>query len=589
MPFSVMRHMWRLSYRAAPAMAFANIALIALIAGAVALTALGQRLVVDSAGGHAVGAVLVAALLGLLAHTATFALTHVQGEVSQDLTVRVARALDLEILALTTSIPTLRHLEHADFLDRVTNLRRGTQALATSIWRTAQALATLISIGLSVWLLAGIHPVLPLLALCAVPVLVLAGRGRRHVRLVRDQVAENDRYERAVHEMCLSPAHAMELRIAGSGAEMSRRADRAWQDTTHRLVVACRRALVYEATGWLLFTAALGGATALVLHLYTIHQAGLGDLVLLITLGTALSGQIHQTMASLSVVAEAGHVTRHYLWLKRYAASQPTGGRAVPEHLTSGIGLRGITFGYPGSGTPVLEDVDLDLPAGSIVGLVGINGAGKTTLVKLLTGLYRPDRGTVTVDGVPLADIAPDRWAASCTGVFQDFAKLQLLVRENVGIGDVPRMDNRAAVTDAVARSGAAPFVSALPDGLESQLGARFEGTDLSYGQWQKLALARGLLRRRCLLLVLDEPTSALDPQAEHDLFERFIDQSRAAAARHGAVTVLVSHRFSTLHMADHIVVLHGGHVVEQGDHAALLAADGVYAEHYTAQAATYR
>ncbi|MFF1442748.1 ABC transporter ATP-binding protein [Streptomyces sp. NPDC058295] len=580
--------MLRLSYLAAPLVTVVNVALIALLAGGVAVTALSQRLIVESAGDHALPAVFVAAGLGVVAHGASFILQHIQAEVRQDLTVRTARQLDHEILGLTARIPTLDHLERPDFLDRVTNLRRGTQALAASAWRVAQAAAALVSLGLSAWLLATIHPGLPLLALCATPLLLLTSRGRRHFRSVRDNCAEDERLERELHDLCLRPDAAKEIRIAGSGPVLSARATELWERTTVQLNRARLQAVAWETLGWILFAASLGGALALTVHLYSTGLAAVGDLVMLVTLGSALSRQIEGALFALGVVAEAGHVTRHYVWLKEYAAKQPQGTVPAPARLAKGISLRGVGFSYPGTDTPVLSGIDVDLAAGSVVALVGVNGAGKTTLVKLLTGMYRPDTGTVTVDGMPVADLDQHTWSARCTGTFQDFARLQLVLRESVGVGELSRSHVPGAVEEAMRRAGAEAVVRALPEGYDTQLGTVFGGAELSHGQWQKLALARGLLRRDPLLLVLDEPTSALDPQAEHDLFDRFTAQARDAAARLGAITVLVSHRFSTVHMADHIVVLDDGRVVEQGGHAELLAANGPYAQLFTAQAAAY-
>ena len=242
----------------------------------------------------------------------------------------------------------------------------------------------------------------------------------------------------------------------------------------------------------------------------------------------------------------------------------------------------------------VLDDVSLTLPAGAVVALVGENGAGKTTLVKLLAKLYEPTSGAILVDGTPLADIAPDRWRERLAGAFQDFFRFEFRARRTVGVGDVPRLDDAPAAVD---RAGAEDVVERLASGFDTQLGPTWpDGVEVSFGQWQKLALARGFMRDDPLLLVLDEPSAALDAETEHALFERYAAATRRSPAGprngnggDGRVTLLVSHRFSTVRMADLIVVLDGARLVESGSHEALLAADGRYAELYRIQAAAYR
>lgn len=248
----------------------------------------------------------------------------------------------------------------------------------------------------------------------------------------------------------------------------------------------------------------------------------------------------------------------------------------------------------------VLEDVNLDLPAGTVVAIVGENGAGKTTLVKLLAKMYEPSVGAILVDGVPLTRLNAAEWRSRLAGAFQDFFRFEFRARHAVGVGDVPRLDDEPAVIAAVGRAGADDVVARLTSGLETQLGPTWPGgVEVSFGQWQKLALARGFMRDRALLLVLDEPTAALDAETEHALFERYADAVRrrgssaaatAAADDHdGRITVLVSHRFSTVRMADLIVVLDGARIVEVGSHDDLVAARGQYSELYSIQAAAYR
>jgi ATP-binding cassette subfamily B protein len=265
---------------------------------------------------------------------------------------------------------------------------------------------------------------------------------------------------------------------------------------------------------------------------------------------------------------------------------------AVPDRLDDGIRFENVSFRYPGTTADVLTGVDLFFPAGSTVAVVGENGAGKTTIVKLLCRFYEPTGGRITVDGEDLRRVPIGEWRARLSGAFQDHARLEFLARETVGVGHLPVVDDDDAVHAAIDRAGAAAVLRSLPTGLATQLGTRFEdGVELSGGQWQQLALGRGMMRTPAapLLLVLDEPTAALDPGTEHRLFERYAAAARSASAHSGAITVLVSHRFSTVRMADLIVVVAGGRALEAGSHDDLMAADGLYAELYGLQARAYR
>ena len=226
-------------------------------------------------------------------------------------------------------------------------------------------------------------------------------------------------------------------------------------------------------------------------------------------------------------------------------------------------------------------------PISAVVALVGENGAGKTTLVKLLCKLYEPTSGRILVDGRPLGRMDADAWRSRLAGAFQDFFRFEFTAQRSVGLGDLPYLDDRPVVSSAVSRAGAEDVVSRLPEGLQSQLGAGWAGgQELSFGQWQKVALARGYMRAEPLLLLLDEPTAALDAETEHALFERYANAARRSSV--GGITVLVSHRFSTVRMADLIVVLNGARLVEVGSHDELVQRGGVYADLYRIQAAAY-
>jgi len=244
-----------------------------------------------------------------------------------------------------------------------------------------------------------------------------------------------------------------------------------------------------------------------------------------------------------------------------------------------------VSFAYPGSDRPALEQVSLTLPAGSVLGVVGVNGAGKSTLAKLLTGLYPPTSGRVLVDGRP---VEPGELSLATAGAFQDYCQFQFRAYETVGVGDLPQVDDEQAVAAAARRGRAEDVVARLPAGWRTQLGEVFDGARLSKGEWQRLALARGLMRPAPVILVLDEPTAALDPQAEHDIFAEFAAHARRVAEINGAVTILISHRFSTVTMTDQIVVLDGGRLVEQGSHDELMSRRSRYRSLYQSQARGY-
>jgi ATP-binding cassette, subfamily B, bacterial len=255
--------------------------------------------------------------------------------------------------------------------------------------------------------------------------------------------------------------------------------------------------------------------------------------------------------------------------------------------LRRGIRLDHVSFSYPGTSRVVLDDVSVALPVGAVVAIVGENGAGKTTLVKLLGKMYEPSSGSILVDDTPLARMPAGEWRARLAGAFQDFFRFEFRAGHTVGLGDVLRLDDEPAVVAAVDRAGAGDVVAGLKSGLDTQLGPTWpSGVELSFGQWQKLALARGFMRDEPLLLVLDEPTAALDAETEHALFERYAAAARGTASR---ITILVSHRFSTVRMADLIVVLDGARLVEVGTHDELMAKSGQYSELYKIQAAAYR
>ncbi|NUP49864.1 MAG: ABC transporter ATP-binding protein [Catenulispora sp.] len=589
----MVRHLIGLGWRASPGATIAAAGLHLVVIFGSAGVAQSQRSVIDGLRSHPRGGgltwLLIPAAVAGFAQAASTISTRVAANVAVGLNQRVEVELSEEVLGYAAHVPTIEHLERADYLDRVYLAAKGSRELAALVRSLTATAVCALMLALSLWLLALVHPALLLLGVTTLPVLLVAGRTRKAVQQVHDETAQTTRLESELNTLLLDSGAAKEIWISGSGPALSARAERLWDGVTdahHRVLL---RGAALESAGWLVYVLGLAGALALVAHEVMAERIGIGALVLVVSLSAQLRWQLAAFRENYGQTAEAGRVGRHYRWLRDYARDGVGDGTApAPDRLTDGITLEDVTFGYPGSETPVLRSVSAHLPAGSIVGLVGINGAGKSTMVKLLTGLYRPTAGRILVDGQPLTGIDPGSWAAASCGVFQDFARLHLLVRETVGVGDLSALDDPAAVRRAVGSAGAGDLVAGLPEGVDTQLGTLFGGVDLSGGQWQRLALARGMMRTAPLLLILDEPTAALDPQAEHDLFENFARHAREAAVRTGAVTVLVSHRFSTVSMADHVIVIADGGIVESGSHRELLASGGRYAELYETQAKAY-
>jgi ATP-binding cassette subfamily B protein len=268
--------------------------------------------------------------------------------------------------------------------------------------------------------------------------------------------------------------------------------------------------------------------------------------------------------------------------MKPTVVSKPNGLK-VPRPIRHGFQFINVSFAYPGTERRVLKDFNFSLQPGERIALIGENGQGKTTVVKLITRLYDPTEGQILLDGVDLREYSLDDLHQEMGVIFQDFMRYEMTVRENIAVGRVETEHSEEDIVDAAEKSLAASVVAKLAGGYNQMLGRRFEtGVDLSGGEWQRIALARAYLRD-AQLLILDEPTAALDAKSELEVFERFAELTL------GKMALLISHRFSTVRMADRIVVLSGGQLVEEGNHAQLLALGGLYAEMFEMQAASYR
>ncbi|GIM90903.1 ABC transporter ATP-binding protein [Paractinoplanes toevensis] len=579
-------HITRITLREGRRSAVILAVLVVCEAGVIAAMGLSQRELVDDSAAGATGGVIAAVVIGALAYAVSAVTGRVRGNLLIYIVGRVRGRVSEEIQRRVSSIPTITHLEHAPYIDRWNRIFGSSQALSAMPWSALNSVVAVLGLAVTVGLLASITPVLCLLAALGVPLVLANRRADRLLRDSRDAGTELLRHEERLHELCVSPESAKEVMLSAGGPALNRRAAAMWETAAVRETTARLRGALWQSTAWMAYAAGFALAMVVVARLIRDDRSTVGSAVLVVSLATQLQSQLRVVLDSLTTAAEAGQAVAHYWWLRRYPVDDS--GISPPSALTDGITLRGVGFRYPGAAADTLHSVDLHLAAGSTVALVGANGAGKSTLIKLLTGLHVPSAGSLLVDGVPLSTLSPFRWNARLAGVHQDFARLRLRLRETVGVGNIRFIRSPTVVGSAISQAGAPPFA-----GLETQLGAPFGGVEPSLGQWQRLALARSLMRevagdRPPLCVVLDEPTAALDPLAEHELFQLFVDRARAARLA-GAVTVLVSHRFTTVRMADHIAVLDDGRITEQGSHPELMAAGGQYAELYRLQERAYR
>jgi ATP-binding cassette subfamily B protein len=449
-------------------------------------------------------------------------------------------------------------------------------------------LGWILRLGVTMTLLASIHPALILLMVFAVPTMLTSTWRPAVERSAQERGAQAGRLARHLFTIATTAPPGKEVRVTGIGERLIVDRREAWERWYGPVAAARWGSAMWHALAWAVFGFAYVGA---VVFVSSSLRAPASDVLLVLAAGARLSAYIGATVGEIGFLRGFWmDGSRRLAWLEDYAASvAASGDQPVPSVLRRGIRLDHVSFAYPGTSRVVLDDVSVTLPAGAVIAIVGENGAGKTTLVKLLAKMYEPSSGSILVDDTPLARMPAAEWRERLAGAFQDFFRFEFRAGHTVGLGDVPRLDDEPAVVAAVNRAGAADVVARLASGLDTQLGPTWpSGVELSFGQWQKLALARGFMRDEPLLLVLDEPTAALDAETEHALFERY------AAAAHGAgdtgrITILVSHRFSTVRMADLIVVLDGARLVEVGTHDELMAKRGQYSELYSIQAAAYR
>ena len=583
--FSSMLRLCRLGLQYEPSMMLWSIALSLLAALPDALLALWFKLIADAVAAGNGRTLRLTAIALALSVVGTWLLRLLSTRVTRRFRDKVTIALESHVARLQASIITIAHQEVPEYLDRIAMLRDQVFVLDHMYMSVFSMAGLILRLVVTMVLLTSVHPALLLLAVFAIPTIWSSTWRPTVERAAQERAAPFNRLARHLFTTATTAPAAKEVRLTGIGERLVRERRAAWERGHGPIASARWGSMVWHTIAWAIFGAGYVGA---VVFVSAVVHASAGAVLLVLAAGARLSAYVGATVGELGFLRGFWvYGARRLAWLEDYAAARSSiASLTSPERLVSGVRFERVSFAYPGTSRLVLEDVSLDLPAGAVVALVGENGAGKSTLVKLLAKMYEPTSGRILIDGVSLSAITADSWRERLAGAFQDFFRFELRALHSIGLGDVPRVDDRGAVSVAATRSGADDVVQRLRGGLDAQLGPTWpEGVDVSFGQWQKLALARGFMRDQPLVLVLDEPTAALDSETEHALFERY-----AAAVRGGGrITILVSHRFSTVRMADLIIVLQGSRVTEIGSHDELLARGGAYAELYGIQAAGYR
>ena len=501
------------------------------------------------------------------------------------LRVQLGQRVNVLILEKAQTLSLLQ-FEDSEFYDKLVRVRRDASTRPLSLVMKSLGLVqntiSLVTFGA---LLIHFSPwALLILVAGALPVFLAEAHFSGDAFRLFSRRAPESRQQNYIETLLTNEGHIKEVKLFGFGPILIQR----YRDTFERLYAEDRR-LTLRRDGWgfvlgLLGTAAFYGAYAWVV-LDTVNGATtLGQMTMYLVLFKQGQTAISNSLTAISGLYEDGlYLTNLYEYLEQPVT--PSRGTDT-EGVTPGDGLRceGLSFRYPGMSTDALHAIDLHVAPGQSLAIVGENGSGKTTLIKLLTRLYAPTAGRVLLDGTDIQEWDEATLHRRIGVIFQDFIRYQMTVGENLGVGDVNAFDDPARWARAAQQGTAADFIERLEKGYATQLGRWFAGgQELSGGQWQKIALSRAYMRERADILILDEPTAALDAGAEAAVFEHFRAHARAR------MTLLISHRFSSVRNADHIIVLERGHIIERGSHAELMALAGHYARLFELQALGYR
>jgi ATP-binding cassette, subfamily B, bacterial len=500
------------------------------------------------------------------------------------LRVLLAQRVNESILEKALTLD-LAHFEDSEFYDKMSQARSQASSrplsLITRTFGLCQSTLTLITFSGLLWRFSGWAVLVLIVA--AIPAFIAETRFSEHAfRLFRWRSPET-RQQHYLETLLAREDYAKEVQLYQLGGMLLER----YRDIFNRLYEEDRN-LTIQKGFWgyllgLLSTAAFYGAYAWIVIEAIVGAITLGEMTMYLVVFRQGQSTFASALTSIGGMYEDNlYLANLYEFLEQPMPQSQ--GRIIQGTIADGIRFEHVSFSYPGSQQPVLNNISLHLPLGEKLAIVGENGSGKTTLIKLLTNLYTPTSGRILLDGVDLKDWDIDVLRRRIGVIFQNFVQYQFTVGENVGVGDVEHLDDRKEWEIAANKGMAKPFIDVLPEKFDTQLGKWFKGgQELSGGQWQKIALARAFMRSDADILILDEPTAAMDAEAEMNIFNHFrsLTQDR--------MVVLISHRFSTVRMADKIIVMASGEIIEQGSHEQLLAAGGRYAHLFALQAAGYK
>jgi ATP-binding cassette, subfamily B, bacterial len=498
--------------------------------------------------------------------------------------------IERRLFDLTLTVPGLSAAESPEFQDRMYTVANRSRHMIGSISTAVGVIGLAVRLLGSIAVLIIVAPSFAALPLLTVLPVLAALKIERIEAAMLDAIAPSMRTARLLFQITTDPGSGEAIRLGAMAPWLADQQSLRLEEADRQQRRARVETVVVTAIGWVAFSAGVALLAWIGSVLRTSNSAG--AVIVLVVLALQLVGQAEAAAGTVSQLSRLSTVFEKFFWLTDFADTKARGhggSQPAPSSIQDGIALRDVTFRHHPDAPAVLDGINLVIPRGSTLALVGHNGAGKTTLVKILLGLYQVTDGEVLVDDIHLRSLHAEAWADATAAGFQDYCRFQLLAQESVGAGDLPRIDDLDAISLALRHAGASDLDATLPQGLRTPLGPTLPGgIQPSQGQWQKLAIARALMRGTPLLRVLDEPTSSLDAETERQLFDGYLATAQQAADATGSISILVSHRFATVRTADQIAVLDGGRISELGSHAELMAADGWYAKVCRLQASDY-